>query len=1065
MLTYVIFSMESTAIFLPETITNIINILVMKKTHLLLFFVCLTTLVSAQLSKTVEISAGGLNAALTANEKATVTELIVTGSMNSNDFSQIRYNMPIIERIDISGVSIANQTIPTSSFDGKSTLIEAILPNDIKIIDSYSFHNCFNLEYVTLPDSLKQINYAAFHKCYKLAGDLVIPEKVWFIDSYAFYECKSLTSLTLSDSLKEIRHYTFRLCDSLTGQLEIPAKVTTLGSQTFDGTNYTSAKMLSLTPPSVHTGSSFSMGGIGIFFVKPEAKAAYRENVQWSPYIIIGGNEMVSVTVSIETPGTLGESVLQQVEYLKDVNNLTVNGNLNETDIALLRNNFPDLIHLDISNTSITQIPSNHFQNRTFLRSAVLPLNLQSMGQYAFYRCRNLQEIIIPDQVKTIDNYTFHECDRLHTVTLPPTLERILTYAFGYNYALNNVQLPDSLHTLGDYAFNKNLSLEKISIPPKITTINYAAFSECYKLKKVELPEGLTRIRNYAFQYCPIDTLVFPTTLQTIEGYAFQYNYALNHIVCQQPTPPVLPTDPFNQVQKTICTLEVPFWSMNMYKQALIWSNFATVIPFNKELKEIPISGPLTLLNNVRPTGFPNISILSNGSLIVGGNTPFPTDRFLIEGKYNSSSWGSLINDCPAMSANAVNVKLEFNSNKWYFLNFPFDVKVADITSNNNALFSIRKYDGLLRAQNGTGGSWIRMTPDSTLRAGNGYIINANANTTLQFRATNETRNQLFDPEEKQVQLNTYLSENTSNQSWNFIGNAYPSFYDTRYLDFTAPITVWNLSNNTYTAISLIDDTYALKPFEGFFAQKPNDLDAMIFLKGGRQNTATLSPVGPAGAPHRAPAATNRLRINLELTDHHLTDKTRIVFNPEASVRYEIERDASKFFSSEPTVPQLYSIDEHGTSYAINERPGADGRVKLGFYAGKSGSYKLSLGENSTDALTVITLEDTYQSTSTDLLLSDYSFTAESGTWNDRFILKIKDISTHTTFTNKSFHLSTAPGIIRIHCEAGVGFKVYTLNGILLHSIQSKGNIEELQVSAGVYIIKTDNETRKTVVF
>ncbi len=1037
----------------------------MKKTHLLLFVLSFSGIVTAQLSKTVDITAGGLSAALTSSEKATVTELIITGSMNSNDFYQIRNYMPLLTKLDMSAVSVANRVINSSAFESKTSLVEVVLPSNLKSIDEYAFYNCNNLKSINLPDSLELIKYSAFYQCYELSTNLVIPPKVRSIDNYAFYKCSKLSSLVLPDSLRTLGSYAFQECGLLSGQLVIPAYVTSMGYNTFYGTNYTTAKLLTLTPPSIYTGGSFSMGPIAIFYVLPEAKTAFRNDTKWNPYIIIGGDMPVKVTVDLTTAGTLGEMVLQQVEYLKDVNELTVSGLMNATDMTLLKNNFPDLISLDLKHTNVTDIPNGQFQYRYYLRNVVLPDSLLTMGTSVFYQCYDLQEIEIPKKVKILNNYAFYECNQLKKIVLPPTLTHIGNQAFDANHALTDLILPDSLVELANYAFRDCRQLDSLIIPPKITTINYASFDGCTQLKYVTFPDKLTTIRNYAFQSCPIDTLIFPTTLQTIEGYAFQSNPGLKHILCQQPTPPVLSTDPFNHVVKTVCTLEVPFWSMNMYKQSPVWTNFATVIPFNKELKEIPVSGPLALVNNVRPTGFPNITILSNGSLTVGGNTPFSTDRFIMEGRYNSGVFGNLINDCPAMSANSVMVKLDVNGNKWYFLSFPFDLKVSDIGTSNNALLAIRSYDGAARALNGTGGSWKTMTPDSTLKAGKGYIINANATTTLLLPATSASRNQLFGNEEKSVPLSTYATEVTANKNWNFIGNVYPSYFDSRYLDFTAPITVWNLNNNTYTAISLTDDKYAIKPFEGFFVQKPEDISHMTFLKGGRQLTSVLSAGGPAGAPHRIPANSNRKLVDLLISNSQLSDQTRIVFNPEAFMEYEMERDASKFFSNDPSVPQLYSLDDSNNYYAINERPSSQGWVKLGYRAGTDGNYRIKKAENSSSDILQLMLEDRLTSASVDLTQSDYSFYSPNGTFDHRFILRITSLATSTQQPTATELIRGAEGKIYIFAPEGTLYTIYSLNGMLIRTVAVGSTATEIPVPSGIYFVRSNAEIHKIVVF
>lgn len=53
-----------------------------------------------------------------------------------------------------------------------------------------------------------------------------------------------------------------------------------------------------------------------------------------------------------------------------------------------------------------------------YMESIVLPLTLESIGDYSFYNCNKLQEIVIPESVKTIGKYVFCGCTDLKTITI-----------------------------------------------------------------------------------------------------------------------------------------------------------------------------------------------------------------------------------------------------------------------------------------------------------------------------------------------------------------------------------------------------------------------------------------------------------------------------------------------------------------------------------------------------------------------------------------------------------------------------------------------------------------------
>ena len=115
------------------------------------------------------------------------------------------------------------------------------------------------------------------------------------------------------------------------------------------------------------------------------------------------------------------------------------------------------------------------------------------------------------------------------------------------------------------------------------------------------------------------------------------------------------------------------------------------------------------------------------------------------------------------------------------------------------------------------------------------------------------------------------------------------------------------------------------------------------------------------------------------------TDHTRVVLNEQAQTGYELERDAAKFFSLDAGVPQLFTADGEGNSYAINERPVSDGLVTLGYYADREGFYTIS----ATRADGTILLRDLEQNVTTDLTREGYTFHSEAtgSTCQSRFQL------------------------------------------------------------------------------
>ena len=131
---------------------------------------------------------------------------------------------------------------------------------------------------------------------------------------------------------------------------------------------------------------------------------------------------------------------------------------------------------------------------------------------------------------------------------------------------------------------------------------------------------------------------------------------------------------------------------------------------------------------------------------------------------------------------------------------------------------------------------------------------------------------------------------------------------------------------------------------------------------------------------------------NLTLTGANYTDKARIVINETAKIDYEINCDASKFMSSNITVPQFYIL-ENGQKFAIDERPLSDGVITLGTYFGQAGNYTISLSAGSHEGMCVI-LTDKLTGKNVDLTQESYSFIATQGASDTRFVVKITNAPT-----------------------------------------------------------------------
>ena len=147
-----------------------------------------------------------------------------------------------------------------------------------------------------------------------------------------------------------------------------------------------------------------------------------------------------------------------------------------------------------------------------------------TIGNSAFYDCRNLQAVIIPNSVTTIGGHAFYNCDGLTSITIPGSVTKIGSYAFYCCDNISEIILPNSITAINENTFAMCENLQKITIPNSVTQIDYQAFEYCNKLTSIVIPEGVTSIGSFAFGYCRnLNTVVLPSSILQISSHFF-YN-------------------------------------------------------------------------------------------------------------------------------------------------------------------------------------------------------------------------------------------------------------------------------------------------------------------------------------------------------------------------------------------------------------------------------------------------------------------------------------------------------------------------------------------------------------
>lgn len=436
----------------------------MKKLLSIFVFTLLATLLTAQVSKNINIpTAGTLTTLLTETEKTTVTNLTITGIVDARDFKCLRDEMSVLAILDMNSANI----IAYSGSDGTNGY--NYVADEIPQMAFYnsSLGNKTTLKSFIIPSSVTSIGMGAFEYCSGLTS-ITLPTNLSKIESWAFYNCSGLSSFNLPTGLKSISDYAFHSCYGLTSIL-LPKNLSSIGGAAFISCTNLAEYIVDLENPNY---SSLN----GVLFNKDKTKLISYPCGKTGGYI---------------TPSTV-----------YTIGNSSFSSCIRLTSISMSGSN------------SLTKIESSAFANCVNVSSILLPSSLDTIAEFAFQECYSLKTITIPSSVRNIESSSFYYCSSLtdyivdnnnpnysslNGVLFNKIKTKLILYPAG---KLGEYTIPISVLNIGSRAFASQNGLTSIILPNNLTVIENMAFFNCVNLTSLTLPSSLTNIGDFAFMLC-----------------------------------------------------------------------------------------------------------------------------------------------------------------------------------------------------------------------------------------------------------------------------------------------------------------------------------------------------------------------------------------------------------------------------------------------------------------------------------------------------------------------------------------------------------------------------------
>ena len=351
----------------------------------------------------------------------------------------------------------------------------------------------------------------------------------------------------------------------------------------------------------------------------------------------------------------------------------------------------------------------------------------------------------------------------------------------------------------------------------------------------------------------------------------------------------------------------------------------------------------------------------------------------------------------------------------YYPFAVPFPVAVnkvdyADETLANASVYGthyvIKRYDGAKRAENGGNkdANWVKVEETETLQPGIGYIITAvpiGGEALIRFPMTPE---QLWLSEDKTVDVTAHTGaaavEEVRHAGWNFIANPYLSRF--------AGVNVGNENNLLNGALTYVDGEWVVAGEEVPYVTIPTPDFAQyeqkvlteaellpeypFFVQVAETGTLSFEVAGrQQNMPALRAASKGPLRMPLTISQSAQSDRTTLLVSDDYTTAYEIGKDLEKMFGSAEYLT-LYSLMANQTPLAFCATPWSSAvqSIPLGYRTNKSGSVTIALDASAdmSDAEMVL-LYDAVTGMTTNLLLTDYVFETETGTFDARFTITI----------------------------------------------------------------------------
>ena len=340
-------------------------------------------------------------------------------------------------------ISLVNPSLKTVE-----NAIDVVIGDCVTSIGDYRFGASTYLTSVTIPNSVVSIGYGAFGNCTSLSS-ITIPNSVSEIGNNLFQYSTSLKNVRLSHNITAITDNMFNSAATQTvgiegsgADVEIPNNITKIGVGAFLLCPYLEsvelpssiteiradafAECLNLTSLTIPNSVSIIKGNIIAGSINLHEVTYLGTKEQW--YNIqdneLWNNQYPNDFIVHCTDGDIKKTQPLKKETVAYYSNgsseeFNIEGEL--SDRVFIRNTALERVEIG---TGVTSIGDSAFWECRNLSSITISNTVNKIWNYAFYYCTSLTELFIPSSITELAYACFNHCDNLSEITYEGTIEQ-----------------------------------------------------------------------------------------------------------------------------------------------------------------------------------------------------------------------------------------------------------------------------------------------------------------------------------------------------------------------------------------------------------------------------------------------------------------------------------------------------------------------------------------------------------------------------------------------------------------------------------------------------------------